>query len=114
MMHLRKIGARTAIVWAALVLATDVPPSRAADRQTGDIVREANRALADGDYQAALDGYCEAEAAEPDSTELNYNRGLAHYVEHTLPEVADADTLIITEGEVQPGQLRLLGGVGDG
>ena len=24
------------------------------------------------------------------------NRGLAHYVEHTLPEVADADTLIIT------------------
>ena len=56
MMHLRKIGARTAIVWAALVLATDVPPSRAADRQTGDIVREANRALADGDYQAALDG----------------------------------------------------------
>lgn len=38
---------------------------------------------------------CETSAGFLNSIGLE-NRGLAHYVEHTLPEVADADTLIIT------------------
>ncbi len=38
---------------------------------------------------------CETSAGYLNSIGLE-NRGLAHYVEHTLPEVADADTLIIT------------------
>ena len=70
------------IVVAATVGATfgaTVPASRAADRPTRDRVRAANRAFADGDYRAALDGYGDAEVAESESAALNYNRGLAHY-----------------------------------
>lgn len=79
MMDLRRIGSKTALLAGALMVAVAAPSSHAADRQTRDIVHDANRALADGDYQAALDGYREAEVAEPESAELNYNRGLAHY-----------------------------------
>lgn len=43
------------------------------------LVERANQAYADQDYATALEGYRQAEVTLPESPELAYNRGLAHY-----------------------------------
>lgn len=51
------------------------------------LVERANVAYANEDYATALEGYRQAEVTQPESPELAYDRGLAHY---RLGEFAEA------------------------
>ena len=73
-------------VWFVLVCClTSVAVADEPDART--LVERANLAYANEDYAAALEGYRQAEVTLPESPELAYDRGLAHY---KLGEFAEA------------------------
>ncbi len=51
----------------------------AQEKNPWDLVAEANRAFANGEYHAALEGYAAAAVALPQSPQIAYNQGVALY-----------------------------------
>ncbi|MCH7526390.1 MAG: tetratricopeptide repeat protein, partial [Planctomycetes bacterium] len=62
-----------------LILLIFAAPSVSQPTDARTLVDEANHALADGDYDKALEGYVAAEVTHPELPELAYNQALAHY-----------------------------------
>ncbi len=63
----------------AVVFVGVAAPAFGQTQDAHTLVAEANRAFAAGDFEAALAGYRSAEVSEPESPELAYNQGAAHY-----------------------------------
>ncbi len=74
---LRRVLAHTGLSLAVLLLTAGA--LRAAERSARSLVAEANRAMADGDNAAALKLLEQASTLKPDSPEIAYDLGVAHY-----------------------------------
>jgi Ca-activated chloride channel family protein len=61
---------------AVTALATVAPADEPSPRQ---LVANANQAFAEGNFEAALEGYNKADVYIPESPEVSYNQALAHY-----------------------------------
>ncbi len=74
-----EIGNRkSAILTGAMTLLLSVPLA-AAEKPPRELVLDGNSALAKGDFQKALEAYRSAEVSLPETPELFYNQGIAHY-----------------------------------
>ena len=72
---------------AGLCCLTSVAAADEPDART--LVERANLAYANEDYATALEGYRQAEVTLPESPQLAYDRGLAHYRLRELAEARD-------------------------
>ncbi|MCP4593248.1 MAG: hypothetical protein GY842_21125 [bacterium] len=77
---LRCTGGAAALRLCVLLLVALTAPVLADEALSpAEQVRRANQALADGDFEQALEGYRQAEVLLPDAPELAYNQAIAHY-----------------------------------
>ncbi len=74
---------------AGLVLLTG-SIALAQDEDARSMVSRANRLFAEGEFVAALEAYREAEVTLPESPELAYNQGVAHYKLGDYSQARDA------------------------
>lgn len=81
----RGAGIARAALAGGLILVVSMRPvvasgqSRAATPDPGQLVREANKSYASGDYAKAMELYGSADVVMPESAELAYNRGVTLY-----------------------------------
>ena len=74
-------GRLCVLLLAAGAASSVVPPAALAKEElpAAEHVSRANRALADGELETALEGYRQAEVLMPDAPELAYNQAVAYY-----------------------------------
>ena len=64
-------------------------------------VARANQALADGDFEHALEGYRQAEVLLPDSPELAYNQAIVHYRRRDFAKAREMFTTALTTRDLE-------------
>lgn len=75
-----------------LILSLSAGPTRGADVDLRAALEQANQAMADQDYPAAVKAYQKAIEADPDQPGLAYNLGVAAYKQGQLEEAKDRFT----------------------
>jgi len=82
-------GGVRAVICLSIALSLRAHAALGADPKLVDEVESANQMYVDGEYQAALKAYTEAQSECPECAELAYNQGLTHYRLGDLAEARD-------------------------
>lgn len=78
-----------AVISVSIALSAGAHTALGADPKLVEEVESANQLYVDGEYQAALKAYTEAQSECPECAELAYNQGLTHYRLGDLAEARD-------------------------
>jgi Ca-activated chloride channel homolog len=81
---------RWLIALSAMIAMLPIPTSALASDSPGEIVKSASAALKAGEYEHAIELYEKARELLPQSPEIAYNLGVAHYRKGDFQNAADA------------------------
>ena len=85
---------------AGLALVTETASAEEALSPAQHVAR-ANAALADGDFEQAMEGYRQADVLLPDLPELAYNRAIVHYRRRDFAKAREMFTTALTTRDLE-------------